>query len=65
MSLRLDLNTGNAAFEPDGLEVARLLRYAADRVEAEGLHTSLRVELRDYNGNTVGRLTADAVEVEA
>lgn len=47
----LSITTDNAAFEDDpGPEVARLLRDAAERVEA-GVSAGV---LRDVNGNTVG-----------
>ncbi len=53
--LRLTIRTENAAFE-DGTysaEVARLLREAADRIEAECVTPfTLRFTLRDVNGNT-------------
>ena len=46
-------NTDNAAFEEPGLEIARILRDAADKVE----RGTWGFILRDYNGNKVG--TAD------
>lgn len=51
----LTINTGNAAFD-DGnreAEVARILREAADKIEA-GYED---FTLRDYNGNKVGTVT--------
>jgi len=56
------LQLGNAAFDPDPApEIARLLRDAADRVEAgwTGEHTA--GALKDSNGNTVG--TYEQLEV--
>lgn len=56
--VRLELDTGNAAFEDDGKfsEVARILCVAAEKVR-DG---DYGFKLRDFNGNTVGRL--DCVE---
>ena len=51
----LTIDTGNAAFD-DGnreAEVARILREAADKIEA-GYED---FTLRDYNGNKVGSVT--------
>lgn len=51
----LTIDTGNAAFD-DGnreAEVARILREAADKIEA-GYED---FTLRDYNGNKVGTVT--------
>jgi hypothetical protein len=46
-------NMGNAAFADDcNIEVARLLRKAAD--ELESTTSTGRSTLRDINGNTVG-----------
>jgi hypothetical protein len=53
--IRITIDTGNAAFD-DGnreAEVARILRAAADRIEAGAEDFSLR----DFNGNTVGHVT--------
>lgn len=55
MAIRFDLNlnSGNAAFEPGNAahEAARILRALADKIEggAEGPFT-----LRDVNGNACG-----------
>lgn len=46
----LKINTDNAAFEHPELEIARLLRQTADKLE---LSTRTGV-IRDINGNTVG-----------
>lgn len=53
--LSLTIETGNAAFEDEGLEneVGRILAAAASKVEEAELYFSLR----DINGNTVGRLS--------
>jgi hypothetical protein len=51
-TVRLSVDTGNAAFEGSATEeVARILREAADKVK-DGEHIFV---LRDYNGNTVGK----------
>ena len=52
MTYRIEIETGNAAFEDEpSFEVARILRTLADRIESEGLSD---VRLFDYNGNAVG-----------
>lgn len=64
----LTINTDNAAFDAEAddahqtehdnarnAEVARILRYAADRVEYGTIGP-----LRDVNGNTVGSYSFDA-----
>lgn len=53
--VRITIDTGNAAFD-DGnreAEVARILREAADRIEAGAEDFTLR----DINGNKVGSVT--------
>jgi hypothetical protein len=52
--LNLSIDTANAAFEDYGLEVevARILKAAADRI----LNGDTDFNLRDINGNTVGRV---------
>lgn len=54
-TLRIEVGVTNAAFE-DGrdIEVARILRQLADRLEEGGVLGRTRVMLRDFNGNTVG-----------
>jgi hypothetical protein len=56
-TFKLNIKTGNAAFsEEEGgphLELARLLREVADRVENGEDHGSVM----DINGNSVGRWT--------
>ncbi len=54
-TVRMTIETNNAAFSQDvGLEVARILRDAADRIE-QG-HGVDALTLRDINGNRVGEL---------
>lgn len=57
-TIRLTLDTGNAAFDNDGdgdydAEVARIFREAADRLE----RGEQDFTLRDINGNKVGSVT--------
>lgn len=59
MKFVLNIDCGNAAFDPDPVpEVARILREVADRLES-GAFPRNSVNVRDINGNTVGtfRLT--------
>ena len=50
---RLQIDTSNAAFDPPGPELARILRTVADRFEAGDIdHQS--TALFDSNGNFVG-----------
>ncbi len=57
--MRVTIETGNAAFhEVDGakgIEVARILRDLADRVEEQGCPAVGEFyTVRDFNGNAVG-----------
>lgn len=64
MLIKLHINTDNAAFDDDfGVEVARILRYAADRVDNRMLQHN-GVQLFDTNGICVGALYAQAIEEE-
>lgn len=59
----LKIETGNAAFGKNRAhEIARILREAADQVEARipniGESVDDRWPLRDLNGNTVGHAAA-------
>jgi len=54
VKVKIEINCDNAAFESPELEVGRILRELADRVEVNGLD---EVPLRDYNGNRVGQLS--------
>lgn len=56
----LALDTENAAFESPEIEIARILRAIADRVESPGDHFagyygSCLVPVADANGNTCGQ----------
>lgn len=60
--LTIVLETRNAAFtENPGAEAARILRAAADWVEAQGDCCLVR-PLRDVNGNRVGKLDFDPLK---
>lgn len=62
--LTVTIDTSNAAFHSDGrrdYEVARILRDLADRIDYAGLTGVESRPLRDFNGNTVGGLTVDAI----
>jgi hypothetical protein len=56
MKYFLEINLDNAAFENNpGLEVARILREAADRVEGYSFNNApTNFPLFDVNGNRVG-----------
>lgn len=51
--INIRIDTDNAAFEDMPTEVARILRDAADKLEAGHIDG---FSLRDINGNTVGEL---------
>ena len=56
MLFRLAIECDNAAFEAgnEGMEVARILRELADRVESRGDFEGCAFRLMDFNGNGVG-----------
>ncbi len=58
MSLKIEFETDNAAFA-DGaeMEAARILRELADKLETHGHYLSMNV--RDINGNKIGRIEFD------
>ena len=57
----VSINTDSAAFSDDpGAEVARILRELADQLEAGRFGGP--IQLRDYNGNTVGKASAAPAE---
>ena len=56
MTIRITINTDNAAFEQDrDFEVARILQAAARHIEVTGDYSW---PLRDANGDTVGKISA-------
>jgi hypothetical protein len=58
MDITIMINTDNAAFEDDpGAEVARILRNLAKEVDGITLDPGDYANLRDSNGNTVGKCT--------
>jgi hypothetical protein len=61
MRLVITINCDNAAFEEgmEGLEVARILREVARKVEYADLDVSLDFSVLDSNGNKVGRVVCE------
>lgn len=59
LNLRFDI--GNAAFgEFPQVEVSRILRELADKIEERGLPGGLScLAARDFNGNRIGALTVE------
>lgn len=53
MRFKLDIVCENAAFDPPGPEIARLLKEAAEAVD-NGASSGV---LRDINGNRVGKFS--------
>ena len=49
---KIEFETGNAAFDEEGYEIARILREVADKIEA-GRYVESVVDL---NGNRIGRV---------
>jgi hypothetical protein len=56
MTLRLEIETTNAAFDGEafGPELARILRELADDIETDQMGPGDEVNLYDVNGNRVG-----------
>ena len=51
----LKISTDNEAFTNDaGLEIARILRNLADKVESWPGANDFSIGLRDFNGNKIG-----------
>ena len=55
MSVIIEIETDNAAFEGKNYELARILRELADKLVQNGNIDSMK--LRDTNGNTCGKFT--------
>lgn len=57
--IKIEINTGNAAFEYTGYETARILRDIAGRIEDDGIGTSCEYTqmILDANGNRCGSIT--------
>lgn len=61
----LTIQTGGAAFEYAGTELARILHRVADDLAANGtFHGSGTVSVRDINGNTCGSWSFTAEDDE-
>lgn len=59
-SITITLTTDHAAFEDNSsIEVARILRDLAERIERNGMESGDEFVLRDYNGNKVGTAVAE------
>lgn len=57
--ITITIDTGNQAFDDTpGIEVARMLRELATKLEAGNVPETLK----DINGNTCGIVTADFLE---
>ena len=58
-NMKITINTKNAAFEYQaGIEVARILRGLADKIENWEGKNSFTLGLLDVNGNKVGEVKA-------
>jgi len=57
MKATISIEMDNAAFDPHGAELARILRELADRVEGRATADGQSYNLRDANGNRVGELS--------
>lgn len=57
----INISMSNAAFEStdSGLEVARMLRELADKIEDSDLHQPVSFTLRDMNGNKCGNASSN------
>jgi hypothetical protein len=60
----LTITTDNAAFDPPGPEIARILTEVASRIRDEGMSAFQNgiLRIRDYNGNRVGFATVESPE---
>jgi hypothetical protein len=59
MDITIEINTDHAAFENDaGIEVARILRDLADKIEDWPGASKVTLGCRDLNGNKVGSFRA-------
>ena len=55
--------TGNAAFEDNPDEIEEMLQRATKRVADEPQLAALNINLKDYNGSTVGYILASDDEI--
>ena len=61
----IDIFTENAAFKgmgDEGIEVARILHEVAKRLETGASLDTVEGGVRDYNGNTVGKIEVEGEE---
>ncbi len=59
----MGITTDGEAFTPDAtLELARILRGIANRIEHHGLPFNTALSVLDTNGNTVGRALLTSTE---
>lgn len=59
MQMTITINMSNAAFhEPsrNSIEVARILREIAEKIDGQSLDTFFGYGLRDFNGNKCGQV---------
>jgi hypothetical protein len=57
MKATIKINMDNAAFDPNGIELASILRDIANQCESqEELGKGFTLRARDANGNIVGEL---------
>lgn len=58
MTITITINADNAAFQDSPVEeVTRILYGIKDAVDLRSLETEQSANLRDSNGNTVGKVT--------
>lgn len=58
MTFKVSIEMDNAAFEESsGVEVARILRSVADAIDEQDVLPGFEMNLRDINGNKVGKAT--------
>lgn len=60
----LEMDTCNAAFDELGMEVARILRETASKIEGLGNEGTYSQSVFDLNGNKIGRWMLEADEDE-
>lgn len=59
MKLKIEIETDNDAFEPNGgSEAARILRDVADRIDGADV-CDIGFSVRDINGNRVGKVSVE------
>lgn len=49
------INTNNDAFDNSGMEISRILRTIAKRIEDDGINGYYYKEIHDINGNNIGK----------